>query len=77
MLLLIVCLFFVGVLEYETKELLKQHILNDSLYTLDYLNQQIIGIELGYMESRNRPSTISLHTLNGVDHKLKQEGTGT
>lgn len=61
-------------LEYETKELLVQHIDRESFYTLDYLNQQILGIELGYMEARNRPSTISLSTLRSADHKLKQEG---
>ena len=66
--------FYAGMLEYETKELLIKHIQHESYYSLDYLNQQIAGIELGYMESRDRPSQISLSTLNSVDHKLKQEG---
>ena len=63
-----------GILEYETKELLFQHITEDHYYSLDYLNQQITGIELGHMESRDRPSLISLATLQSKDHKLKQEG---
>ena len=63
-----------GMLEYETKELLKYHIDEEAYYTLDYLNHQISGMELGYMESRNRPSTITLLTLRSGDHKLKQEG---
>ena len=54
-------------LEYETKELLKHHIDEEAYFTLS-------GMELGYMESRNRPSTITLLTLRGGDHKLKQEG---
>ena len=64
----------VGMLEYETKELLKHHIDAESYYSLDYLNHQITSMELGYMESRNRPSTISSLTLRSGDHKLKQEG---
>lgn len=61
-------------LQYEMKEMLNIHINKDSLYTLDYLNQQIVGLELGYMESRDRPSLISSKTLHGSDHSLKQEG---
>lgn len=64
-----------GVLEYETKELLLQHIVEESFYTLEYLNQQIMGIELGYMEAKDRPSIITRSTLQSRDHKLKQEGT--
>ena len=61
-------------LEYEAKELLKMHISVESYYTLDYLNEKIGGIELGYMESKDRPSKLSLPTLQSSDHKLKQEG---
>ena len=43
-------------------------------YSLDYLNQQIAGLELGYMESPDRPSQIAPATLSNNDHKLKQEG---
>ena len=64
----------IGMLEYETKELIRQHINIDGYYTLDYLNQQIRGTELGYMEVKDRPSVISLNTLHSNDHKLKQEG---
>jgi hypothetical protein len=63
-----------GILEYETKELLIQHITREHCYSLDYLNQQITGPELGFMESRDRPSLISISTLQSKDHKLKQEG---
>lgn len=61
-------------LEYEAKELLKKHIDMESYYCLDYLNGKIGGIEMGYMESKDRPSKISLPTLRSTDHKLKQEG---
>lgn len=64
----------VGMLEYETKELLLRHTVTDTLYSLDDVNQQILSIELGYMESRDRPSVISASTLSNRDHKLKREG---
>ena len=66
--------FGLGVLEYETKELLLHHIDAEGYYTLEYLNQQIDALELGHMESGDRPSTIPIATLHGKDHKLKQEG---
>ena len=56
-------------LEYETKELLLQHTVTDASYSLDDMNQQILSIELGYMESRDRPSIISASTLSIRDHK--------
>lgn len=65
---------FLGILQYEVKEMLNVHIYQESFYTLDYLNQQIAGLELGYMESRDRPSLISSKTIHGTDHSLKQEG---
>lgn len=61
-------------LEYEIKELLKKHIDEEGLYTFDYFNQQLEGLELNYMESKDRPSLISISTLRSKDHKLKQEG---
>ena len=63
-----------GMLEYETKELLKKHIDAECYYTLDYLNEKIGGIELGYMEKKDRPSMFSQPILRSTDHKLKQEG---
>ena len=32
------------------------------------------GFEQGLMETKNRPSTITLSTLSSNDHKLKEEG---
>ena len=65
---------FIGILEYEAKELLQQHIDKDGYYSLECLNQKITGFELGLMETKNQPSTIALSTLHSNDHKLKQEG---
>ena len=62
-------------LEYEVKELLLVHIFKESYYSNDYLNQKIAGLELGYMEIKDRPSTITHQTLCSNDHKLKQEST--
>ena len=63
-----------GVFEYETKELLVYHIEVEGYYSLDFLNQKIVALDLGYMEAKDRPSTITTKTLHGKDHKLKQKG---
>ncbi len=67
-------LFSVGVLEYETKELLLIHIDQEKLYSLDHIKQKIDGLDLGYVETKDRPSTITTTTLHSKDHKLKQGG---
>ena len=56
------------------KELLVQHVHVDGYYSLDQLNQKIVGLDLGYMEVKDRPSTITTTTLHSKDHKLKQNG---
>ena len=63
-----------GALQYETKLLLKQFILSDHNFTLVDLNQQIEGLELGYAETKSRPSPISHSTLEEKDGSLKQSG---
>ena len=63
--------YSIGIVEYEAKELLQQHIDKDGYYSL---NQQITGFELGLIETKNQPSTIALSTLHSNYHKLKQEG---
>ena len=64
----------IGVLEYETKELLIHHIKVEGYYSLQLVNQKIAALDLGYMEAKDRPSTVTSTTLDGVDHKLKQKG---
>lgn len=64
-----------GVLQYEAKVLLRHLIFAEGCFTLDQLNSRISKIELGYMESSNRPSEISASTLQSQDHLLTQNGT--
>ncbi len=64
-----------GLLQYETKLLLRQFVREDNFFTLSQLNQQIEAIELGYMESKCRPTPITSTTLSSEDNNLKQSGT--
>ena len=52
-----------GVLQYEAKLLLRHLICDERCFTLDQLNSRISRMELGYMETSNRPSEISTATL--------------
>ena len=64
----------VGVLEYETKQLLSHHIAVEGYYTLDLLNQKITALDLAYMETKDCSSTITATTVRSDHHKLKQKG---
>ena len=59
-----------GVLQYEVKLLLRHLIYDEHCFTLDQLNSRISRMELGYMESSNRPSEISAATLQSQDNNL-------
>ena len=59
-----------GVLQYETKLLLKQFISDDHYFSLAQLNQQIVSFELGYAEVKSRPTPISLASLQDTDSHL-------
>ena len=59
-----------GVLQYEVKLLLRHLIYDEGCLTLDQLNSRISRMELGYMESTNRPSEISAATLQARDSNL-------
>lgn len=60
-----------GVLQYEAKLMLLHFVNQDHYFTLAQLNQQM---ELGFSESKNRPSTISHSTFHEGDNSLKQSG---
>lgn len=53
----------------EVQALLKHLILEQNYLSLDELNHFIMYFELGYMETKNRPTTINLK-----DVKLVQSG---
>lgn len=64
-----------GTLQYEVKLMLKVMILTDEYFSLDYLNSKVSNIELGHMESKDRPSFISIKTLQTSGYSLKQKGS--
>ena len=59
---------------YEMKEMLRLFI-SRKYFTLDYLNARIDSFAYGVSEISDKPSVISVATLNSSDHKLNQEGT--
>lgn len=61
--------YYLGMLPMEVQALLKHLILEQNYLSLDELNHFIMYIELGYMETKNRPTTINLK-----DMKLVQSG---
>ena len=63
-----------GALQYEVKLMLNEMISSDSYFTLDTLNTRIENFELGYMEMKDRPTTITHKTLTSEGSSLKQAG---
>ena len=63
-----------GVLPFELKLLLKYLIYDEQFFSLDDLNSAIQCIELGHLESLDRPSLITYKTLHEDGHSLKQQG---
>ena len=67
-----------GALQYEMKLMLKVFIIDEKYVTLSELNRQIEFFELGYMESKDRPSPISDATIRAhmglSKNSLKQAG---
>lgn len=63
-----------GVLQYEVKLMLKHFIFVEKYFTCDYLNAKLRNMELGYMESKDRPTSITESVLKSGDNKLHQNG---
>lgn len=64
-----------GALQYEVKLMLKVMVYEDEYFTLDDLNSRLENMELGYMESKDRPTPISIATLrHSSGLSLKQSG---
>ena len=63
-----------GALEHEVKVLLNRFINVEKYFTLTQFNSRLSNMDLGYMESKDRPTVIADQTLSGPSHKLKQEG---
>ena len=63
-----------GVLQYEVKLMLHLMIQLQHYFSLNELNTRLQHLELGYMESNNRPTLLSTKTLNSEGNSLKQNG---
>lgn len=63
-----------GLLQYEIKLLLKVMINTESYIGLNDLNTRLKCLELGHMESKNRPTQITSTTLQSSGNSLKQNG---
>ena len=66
-----------GTLQYEVKLMLKSMIFTEEYFSLDHLNSRVANLELGHMESKDRPSFISVKTLQSSGFSLKQKGMYT
>ena len=62
-----------GALQYEVKLLLNYMIESCSL-TVHEFNSRLENVDLGYMEKRNKPTAISVKTMNSDGNSLKQNG---
>ena len=63
-----------GALQYEVKQMLKQFIFVENYFTCDHLNSKLKNMELGYMEYKDRPTSITEKVLKSADNKLHQNG---
>ena len=64
-----------GALQYEVKLMLRVMIDEKGYFSLNFLNSHLENIELGYMESRNRPTPLSLENIrSSTGLNLKQNG---
>ena len=63
-----------GVLQYETKEMLKHYIKVECHLTLEILNDRIAKYDFGYYNDQNRPSPITEAKFSSNDNSLKQHG---
>ena len=66
-----------GVLQYETKLLLRTLVSKKKYFTLEEFNSRLENLELGYMESKSRPTLVSHQTLYSESNSLKQNGLRT
>jgi len=63
-----------GALQYEVKLMLQFMIDTEKYFTLEELNTRLEHMELGYMESKDRPTAITAATLRSSGSSLKQKG---
>ncbi len=59
---------------YEMKEMLKDFIKTESLFTLQDLNCRLARFDFGHYNDANKPSPITEQKLSSNDNNLKQHG---
>ena len=63
-----------GALQYEVKVMLLEMITQEHYFSVDVLNSQLATIELGYMETKDRPTPLDEHKISNSGHTLNQSG---
>jgi len=63
-----------GALQYEVKLMLQVMIRAENYFSLNTFNSRLENIDYGYMEIKNKPTPLSLQTLNSDGNSLKQNG---
>jgi len=66
-----------GALQYEVKLMLQVMTSGERYFRIEELESRIDNIELGYMESKCRPTIITAKTINSESNSLKQNGLFT
>lgn len=66
-----------GVLQYETKVLLQHYVFEAKAISATILHELMESFEYGFMEVKNRPTSIERKTLRSKDNLLKQNGRST
>ena len=63
-----------GALQYEIKLMLQFMIRGENYFTLNAFNSRLENIDYGYMEIKNKPTSLSLQNINSDGSSLRQNG---
>lgn len=63
-----------GALQYEVKLMLRQFVYVKNYFSCDHLSTKLRNMDLGYMECKDRPTSITDKILKSTDNKLHQNG---
>ena len=63
-----------GALQYEVKLMIQVMIREENYFTLNIFNSRLENIDYGYMEIKNKPTSLSLQNINSDGNSLRQNG---
>lgn len=63
-----------GALQYEFKLMLQVMTRTENYFTLDIFNSRLENTDFGYMEAKNKPTSLSSQTVSSDGNSLKQNG---